>query len=1040
MATILVVDDRSSNRKYLATLLAHEGHSIQEAADGAEALKLIRLERVDLVISDILMPTMDGYELVRQLRADPAIRDTPVIFNTAHYLDREARNLAQSCGVPFVLNKPGDPATILRSVESVLVGSKAKESDELRHEAFDREHLRLVMDKLAQKSDELQAVSEKLAALIEVGQQLAFERDSARLMQEYCHAARRIIAARHALVGLLSEGGLMLDRVLTSGVEQDTAKRIGVSLRFGGVLKKVVAERRAYRMQDPNLSIEAIGLPSTFSPVHSFLAAPVASSTQCYGWLCLTDKLGAEGFGEDDERVMVSLAAQMAVAHENARLYQGLLGHAAELGQEVAERKVAQHALQKSEKSANIANRILRILLMSKEDAMYADVLDLVLDLFQSELGFFGYIREVDGALVCPSMTREVFEQCRVADKDIIFPREMWGGLWGQVLLERTSLFENGPHSVLDGHVPVYRSLGAAIVCQDKLIGSIHVANKNTEYTEEDRELMDRIVSMIAPVLNARLERDKQEAGRKQAAEALRESEERYRELFENANDIIYTLDLEGRFTSINRAGQRITGYSTGQMLRLNLADMVAPEYADVGRRMLSQSTDEPQRITYELEIIARDGQRIALEARTRLIYRDGLPVGIQGIARDVTERKRLEAQFLQAQKMEAVGRLAGGMAHDFNNLLTAIIGYTQLSLTHLDRPDLLGGELAEVRRAGERAGELTRQLLLFSRKQILQPRVLELNGVVSEMKKMLRRLISEDIELVTVLDPDLGSIKADPGQIEQALLNLAVNARDAMPEGGKLIIRTANSDTFDEIASAPPGRYVTLDVADNGCGMDSMTQSRIFEPFFTTKEQGKGTGLGLSTVYGMVEQTGGKIEVVSKLGVGTTFRIYLPRVDSVSDAAGRRDHPEMIPCGTGTVLLVEDEQFVRELAAIVLREQGYTVLEAADGEEGLKLAEDRRETGIDLLVTDVVMPKLGGRELAARLAELLPETKVLYVSAYPYEAIAHPGPLEATTHFLQKPFTPSSLATKVREVLDGCMRYAVREAREAGYVQDPGG
>jgi PAS domain S-box-containing protein len=655
----------------------------------------------------------------------------------------------------------------------------------------------------------------------------------------------------------------MVDRVLTSGLEQEAARRIEVSLRFGGVLKTVVVERRACRMLDPDLDVEAIGLPARFPPARSFLAAPVASSTQCYGWLCLADKLGAEGFGDDDERVIVSLAAQMAVAHENARLYQELLSHAAELGQEVVERK--------------------------------------------------------------------------------------------------------------------------------------------------------------------------------RAAEALRESEERYRELFENANDIIYTLDLEGRFTSINKVGQRITGYTTSEALKLNLVEIVAPEYGEVARRMLGLALKE-QSTAYEIDIIARDGQRVAVEASMRLIYRDAAPIGIQGIARDVTERKRLEAQFLQSQKMEAIGRLAGGVAHDFNNLLTAIIGYTQLALTHLDRPDLLAGELAQVRRAGERAGELTRRLLLFSRKEMLQPRVLELNNVVSEMKKMLRRLISEDIELITMLDPELGSVKADPGQVEQALVNLVVNAKDAMPEGGKLIIRTANVGVSDEIASLPSGQYVTLEVADNGCGMDSVTQSRIFEPFFTTKEQGKGTGLGLSTVNGMAEQTGGKIEVVSELGIGTTFRIYLPRVDSVSGPSGQRELSRLIPRGTGTVLLVEDEKFVRELAAIVLREQGYTVLEASNGEEALKLAEDRRHTGIDILVTDVVMPKLGGRELAARLAELVPDTKVLFVSAYLDETLGSPGVSSKATHsFLQKPFTPSSLATKVKEVLEGCIGYTLGGAGEAGYVQDPG-
>lgn len=380
------------------------------------------------------------------------------------------------------------------------------------------------------------------------------------------------------------------------------------------------------------------------------------------------------------------------------------------------------------------------------------------------------------------------------------------------------------------------------------------------------------------------------------------------------------------------------------------------------------------------------------------------------------------QEQLRQSQKLEGIGQLAGGIAHDFNNLLTVINGFTALAMKDLPPDGLIRSNLEEVKKAGERASALTRQLLAFSRKQVLQPEVLNLDSVVVEMEKMLRRVIGENIDLRAVLEPQLGNVKADPGQIEQIILNLIVNARDSMPNGGKVTIETDNVYLDEEYAKhhlgAHPGHYVMLAVSDTGTGMDEKTRARIFEPFFTTKELGKGTGLGLSTIYGIVKQSGGNIWVYSEVGRGTTFKIYLPRVDEAAQECRRISAAEESVRGTETILLVEDEDMVRKLTQQILKASGYRVLEAANGGEALQFCE-RHDGPIDLLLTDVIMPEMSGRELAKRLHRNQPELRVLFMSGYTDDAIVHHGVLEEGANFIQKPFTPEVLATKVRDALE---------------------
>jgi two-component system, cell cycle sensor histidine kinase and response regulator CckA len=505
-----------------------------------------------------------------------------------------------------------------------------------------------------------------------------------------------------------------------------------------------------------------------------------------------------------------------------------------------------------------------------------------------------------------------------------------------------------------------------------------------------------------------------------EAERALRHSEARYRDLFENASDLIAMVDLESRLTMVNEAFVRGLGYTREELIGRPLRDLVPPEQHGRLEEARIQKLGDTDATTYEHELIAKDGRRIQVEVATRLIDVEGQPLGVEAICRDITERRHLEEQLRQAQRLEAIGRLAGGIAHDFNNLLTVISGYADALLEQGD-PDS-GEELREIAAAAERATILTRQLLAFSRRQVLQPRNLDLNEVVQGVIPMLTRLIGEDIDLVTSLDPDLDHVVADPNQLEQVLLNLVINARDAMPGGGKLTIATGTTELDESYVADHPearvGRHTTLSVSDNGVGMDADAAARVFEPFFTTKPVGTGTGLGLSTVYGIVKQSGGNIWVYSEAGRGSAFKVYLPAAEE-SLAAPPPARPQIaVPTGTETILVVEDEDAVRTLAAGMLERSGYTVLATHSAGEALRLAGDP-ETTIDLLLTDLVMPEMSGRELAARIVEQLPEVRVLFMSGYADEAVTRHGALDAGTAYLEKPFSARDLARMVRKTLD---------------------
>mgnify|MGYP001564370403 CR=1 FL=1 len=518
---------------------------------------------------------------------------------------------------------------------------------------------------------------------------------------------------------------------------------------------------------------------------------------------------------------------------------------------------------------------------------------------------------------------------------------------------------------------------------------------------------------------------------RKRTEESLRREREYNLHIVMAAPTLICALALDGTTLFANPAVSRVTDYSQEELIGRNWWRTFHPgdRYAQVER--LFHDIEKGAVVNYEMPLVTKHGEeRIISWSTANRFTAEGELLEFIGIGADVSQRKQAEEklrkseqQLRQAQKMEAVGRLAGGVAHDFNNLLTIITGYSQILLTRLAPDDPARAELAEIKEAGDRAVALTGQLLAFSRKQVVQPKVLDLNAVVTNLDRMLQRLIGEDILLATALAPSVGRVKADPGQIEQIIMNLAVNARDAMPRGGKLTFETADvelDDTYaNHMVAVQPGSYVMLAVSDTGCGMDADTQAHIFEPFFTTKEQGKGTGLGLSTVYGIVKQSDGYIWCYSEVGQGTTFKIYLPRTAEPTAVRPPDTTAADLPHGSETVLVVEDEQGVRTLAEFLLRRSGYTVLQAQSGAEALALAGQHMET-IHLLLTDVIMPGMSGRELAERLAGDRPGIKTLFMSGYTDDTIVRHGVLQAETAFITKPFTFDALLHKVRATLGG--------------------
>jgi PAS domain S-box-containing protein len=821
MARILVVDDRKENREFLSTLLGYVGHSVAEAGDGRDALLAARAAPPDLVITDLLMPTMDGFEFVQALRAAPGLADVRVVFYTATYLESDARQLALLCGVRHILTKPAEPEEVLRVVSSVLevegVAPPAADPEAVRSE-----HLRLLNVTLAHKAE---VVVPRLKEIVNLTLDLAYVRDPSELLERVCVGARKILGARFAMVGLVKQARPEDGRLFTSGLDPTAGASLAPDWVPGGALGATVADRIPRREGGGRVTT---GLPAGFPTPRSLLVAAVCSPKSVYGWLCLADRRGG---------------------------------------------------------------------VFSVEEEQLAAIL---------------------------------------------------GGLGGRV-------YENG-----------------------------------SLYSSARRH-----------------------------AEELAKSEQRFRQLAENIPEVFWVAEVEPlRIVYVSPAYETVWGRPVGTLYERPTAwldPVVAEDQAAVARFFDGANRGETREL--EFRILRPDGRTRWIWAKAFPVREGSAPVRrVTGIALDITERKSLDEQFRQAQKMEAIGRLAGGVAHDFNNLLGVIMGYSESTLGILPGDHPGRTKLEQVLKATERAADVTRRLLLFSRKGVPNPRVLDLDQALDDVEKMLRSLIGEDVRIERVRATGPVRILADPGEIGQVVMNLAVNARDAMPRGGRLAIGTSSVEVGAERAGLRPGRYARLTVSDDGAGIPEEIQSRIFEPFFTTKEAGKGTGLGLSTVYGIVQQSGGQVFLESALGRGTTFDIYFPAVDQPAQVGVSPSRES--PRGGETILVVEDEEALRSLAQEILESCGYRVLGAANGEAALRVAQTHAGV-IDLLLTDVVMPGLGGPDLADRLLRQRPGMRVLFTTGYAPDAVVGRGGLPEGAALVQKPVTGSRLAQMVREILD---------------------
>jgi PAS domain S-box-containing protein len=967
MATILIVDDLSANRKFLVTLLGYQGHRVLEATDGRTALAAVQAEPPDLVITDVLMPVMDGYELVKQLRLDPATRGVPVVFYTAHYGEREARALALSSGVSDVLTKPADSAEVLKVVRRVLSGGAETPTpadlSPLTKE-FDREHLRLVTDKLSEKAGDLRTANARLRALINIGLELASERDSDRLLQSVCAAARDLFGATYVTIGLVDRRDRTVQRFVTCGTDVascgvDTANFVRPGEPVPGILGTVVADRRTLRGENPGGDPTSLQLPVLHPEVQAYLAAPIASSAHVYGWMCL---VGNEGrtFTENDEHLVMALSGQVG------RLY--------ELEHEILERKQAASALRQER---DRAQRYLDT----------ADVIMVALDLDGRITLANRYACSVLGWTSYELLGRDWAETCVPARARDTLKKKFHNLVGGDLsIVENPVLTRSGKERLIEWRNTVLRDDAGQI------IGTFC---SGTDVTD-----------------------------RNQAVQTLRTTEERMRFALEAAGVGIWDMDFTTGVLQWSEILETQHGLKPGTFGGTVAASVerVHPEDRDAFLETMANANRSGADFSLQHRSIWPDGTVRSLSGAGRIRFgENGAPVRGVGISMDVTDRRALEEQFHQAQKMEAIGRLAGGVAHDFNNLLTAILGYCELLLTDLAPDDPRKGDISEIQKAGVSAAGLTRQLLAFSRKQIIEPTVLDLNAVVTDMRAMLGRLIGEDVKIVVSLMQDLACVKADRGQVEQIVVNLAVNARDAMPTGGTLTIETANVELDAQYGkshvSLKPGSYVVLTVTDSGTGMTPQVKARLFEPFFTTKEVGKGTGLGLATVHGIVTRGGGSVNVYSEVGHGTSFEVYFPRADFAETVV---DVPPPIVrprTGSETVLVVEDSDGLRQLAKRMLERRGHKVLVAGNADEALRLFD--ANGSIDVLLTDVVMPGASGPELTKQLVERRPSLKVIYMSGYTEEAIVHHGVLNPGVAFLHKPFSSEALGRKIREVLD---------------------
>ncbi|NWF91864.1 MAG: PAS domain S-box protein [Syntrophaceae bacterium] len=928
---ILIVDDKEESRYLSEVLLKGSGHDVTATSNGAEAIEKLKSAKFDLIISDILMPVMDGFELCRRVKKDEALRHIPFIVYTATYTGPEDEAFALKIGASRFIQKPCEPEAFIAAIEEVMASGARRDVISLPAEVSDKEAYNVYSERLVRKLEQ---------KAIQLEQEVQARKEAELKLRESEESFRSVIEKANDGIIIAASDGTHL------------------------YANQRASEITGYSVEE----LLKIGMRGLAHPDEIFK---------------LSERLkkrlsGEEVSGLFESRIVRKEGKTVEVEITGARIFWHGQFADAVIMRDISERKKTLEALKVSEEKyrALVERSLQGILVVQDFRIAYVN---------QRCAEILGYT--VEELLSLPK--EKVMALVHPEDQALV---------WGRF------------RDRLEGEdvPPRYEYRG---IRKDGSIRWVEMFSSLIEYGGKPA-----VQAAFVDITD-----------RKQAEELLRQSEERYRALVEGSFDGIF-IQKGSTIMYVNKRLCEMLGYDRGELEGKEHWLVYHPDYRELTRgRARARMRGEEVPSQYEVKLLRKDGSAFDGEILAKRIMFGDEP-GIQVWVRDITERKRVEQEMAslqehlrQVQKMEAIGRLAGGIAHDFNNLLTVIKGTCQLSLLDLREGDPLRANLKEIEKSAERAADLTRQLLAFSRKQIMEMRVFDLNRLINNLEKMLRRIIGEDIELVTFLTDGVGRVKADPAQIEQAIINIVVNARDAMPEGGKLTIETANVELDEAYAKrhieVKPGPYVMLSISDTGVGMTKEVQEKLFEPFFTTKEVGKGTGLGLSTVYGIVRQSGGNIWVYSEPGQGATFKIYLPRVDEPLDEL-REESIREVPQGSETILVVEDDETVRRLAIRILKMQGYKVLEASEGDRAFLLCEEYKEP-IHLVLSDVVMPGVSGRQLVERIKRIHPEAKVLYMSGYTGNVILHHGILEAGIEFVQKPFTIETLARKVREVLD---------------------
>jgi len=840
MSKILVVDDSSLNRELLVNLLSSQHHLTWEASDGAEALQVARAERPDLVISDVLMPMMDGYEFVSQLRADPAIGQTPVIFITGNYLSREARALAESCGVSSVLYRPCDKKEVLHSVETALESAEHPLTVlPPEREEFDREHLQLLTDTLSEKSDQLSAANLKLTSLIELNHQLASERDPLKLLEEYCRVAREIIGAKWNALGLLSEDDLTLQHFYTIGLDGESANLLSRPSPVDGMFGKLLKDGRPYRIRILDGDPQTEGWPSDFPPLSSCLSLPIIFQERVYGWICLANKLGADEFSDEDEQLAVTLVAQMAAAYENATLYSEALRHTTELEWEIAERKKVEVALRESEV------RYRRLFEAAQDGVLILDAVSLkITDVnpFMTEL--LGYSR-------AEFLGKELWEIGLFSDKEAsqVTFRE----------LQKTGYirYADLPLKTIEGKP-----------WEVEFVSNVYEEDSHRVIQCNIRDITERKLT--------------------------EETRDRLAAIVESSDDAIFSKTFEGVITSWNASAERIYGYTASEAIGQHISFIIQPERADELAGILHNLQCGARIKHLETVRVRKDGSKIDVSISiSPIVNKDGRILGASTIARDITERKRAEAamrakqeellamtqQLWQSSKLATMGELAAGIAHELNNPLATVSLRTESLLRQFSNRDPKRGALKIIEQEVERMGNLVSNLLQFSRRNHPQISTIDVYQEIENTLDFIEyHLCSRQINVVREFADALPSLHADNQQLRQVFLNLLTNASDAMTQGGTLTLRVAAGRT-EHGASA-----IVIEFADTGVGIKPEDLLKVWEPFFTTKEEGKGTGLGLAICRRIVEEHKGTINIESEVGQGTTVRITLPPTEGEGD------------------------------------------------------------------------------------------------------------------------------------------------------------